>query len=501
MLGLIPTAHKVTLEPIETEGLKKNMGLGAILFLLLVLVCLTLFIVFIVKTARMWGALHIVLLSILFVECWVFLYFTAGVQHERVRATKEAFQQTKRAKEVVAASWKLRYGSVDAPVDSLEAVLPVQGRLERLTIDRGRVWRELAFVDVQGDIVRLNVRPAVPLPSADDLGAEPVAPAKAVVEESLPENLVVYGFQEQRDIEGNPLPVFYLGEYRVLKNDMTAGEVSLQPTAPLHSVQKSRMAQGTDTWTLYELLPIDSHSAFSAEGSEPSDEAMFGRPDEEKIRELLSEVPDSIISSYLGDGQRASDDDRPESIWEQINLLKDHKIDVDSDLTADATISGYFDQSGRSVDNRLKRAEQVELLASEVKDNRIVVIESEARRLISEGVAERVQRVFVRPLNDYLGLFNSKASADFELKERIAYYQHQNQLMDGANQTHEKMLATRQQEKQGLSSDLKNYQREIKILEEAVQQATGDLASLKQELSDLYRQIQLRHQQMTSTGT
>lgn len=479
------------------------MGLGAILFLLLVLVCLTLFIVFIVKTARMWGALHIVLLSILFIESWVFLYFTAGVQHERVRATKEAYQQTKRAKEVVAASWKLRYGSVDAPVDSLEAVVPVQGRLERLTIDRGRVWRELAFVDVQGEVVRLNVRPVAPPPAADDLGAPPAAPAKPIVEESLPENLVVYGFQEQRDTDGNPLPVFYLGEYRVLKNDTAAGEITLQPTTPLHSVQKSRMAQGVDSWTLYELLPIDSHVAFSAEGSEPSDEAIFGRPDEEKIRELLGDVPDSIVKSYLRDGQRASDEDRPESIWQQINLLKDHSVDVDNPDPADATVSGYFDSNGRSVDTRLNRGGEgkVELTESEFKDNRIVLIESEARKLIDTGVAQGVQKIFVRPLNDYLGLFNAKASADFELNERMAYFQHQNQLIEGANQTHEKMLVTRQNENQGLNSDLNNYLREIKTLEAAVQQATGELASMKRQLSNLYRKIQSRHQQMISTGS
>ena len=329
------------------------MGLSGILFILVLLIFLTVFIVMIVKSARAWGALNIVLLSILFIQCWVFMVFTAGVHHERVRATKDAHTQRERARLALAESKRLRYGTVDAPIDSLEAVVPVQGRLERLTIDRGRVWRRLTFVGQQAISIRLNVQTAqVP---QDPLAEEPAPAVSVAAGSSLPENLVVYAFEEQPDDEGHPLPVFYLGEYRVTRNDAASGEITIESTLPFHPLHQARIAQGVDSWTLYELLPIDSHSAFAALGAEPNDEYIFGRPDEERIRELLAGVPESVLDGYLRDGQRASENDRPETIWEQISLLRELQVDVDSDQSADATISGYFDQTGRSIDLRLKR--------------------------------------------------------------------------------------------------------------------------------------------------
>ncbi|MBX3422142.1 MAG: hypothetical protein KF752_11365 [Pirellulaceae bacterium] len=475
------------------------MGLGGILFILVVLICLILFIVAIVKTARMWGALHIVLLCILFIQIWVFLIFTAGVQHERVRATKEAATQTERAKRVTAETNRLRFGSIDAPVDSLEAVVPVQARLERLTIDRGRVWRQLRFEGQQDNRIQLTL--AAPSAKADATDGQPPAAAPATSGASLPANLVVYGFAEELDSEGQPLPVYYLGEYRVVDSAATGGRITIESTLPIHPLHQARIAQGLDGWTLYELLPIDSHVAFAAPGSEPSDEAIFGRMDEEAIQQLLAGVPESVMSAYLRDGQRASEDDRPEMIWEQVSLLKDHQETVDSGQNADATISGYFDPQGLSVDLRLKRHGQVELSPSDVRDNRIVVIESAARDWISKGIAERVQRLFVRPLNDYLGLFNRKYATAFELQERVKYYQYQNQLMEQATQTAQEMLAKRQQEKQLLSSDISHYQTEITALELAVTAAQSDLEKLKTDLSRLYQAIQQYHQQLISSGS
>ena len=129
-----------------------------------------------------------------------------------------------------------------------------------------------------------------------------------------------------------------------------------------------------------------------------------------------------------------------------------------------------------------------------------MVLESEARDLISRGLAERVQRIFVRPLNDYLGMFNRKYATAFALEERIKYYQHQNQLIEDANQSGQGMLAFRQQENQLLTSDLGNFQKEIQVLNPELASAVSALESLKQQLSRLYRAIQERHQQLIATG-
>lgn len=475
------------------------MGLGLIIFILVILVALTCFIVFLVKTARYWGVLHSILLCVLFIESWFFLYFTAGVQYERVRATRDAYRFRQEAEKAIKDGQVLRFGLVDAPYDSLEAVLPVQGQLERLTIDRGRVWRQLGFVGSADNGVELVAQ--APQAAASDLddgtGQPPAAAAPAGSQGvSLPQDLVVYAFEEKVDDLGYPLPVFYLGEYRVTKSDPATGAIGLQSTLPLHAMHRARIEAGTSSWTLYEMLPIDSHQAFAAAGSEPNEETIFGRPDDEQIRQLLQGVPESTLNAYLRDGQKASDDDRPESIWEQINLLTDYQVDVDSDQSADATVSGYFDQVGRSIDVRLKRNEPVSLAPGELRDNRVVVLESVARELIERGAAERVQRIFVRPLNDYLGIFNRFHAKRFELDERTKYYQFQNQLIDQANQAGQNMLAVRQKENQLLTSDLSGFQKEVQFLNSAVDQASADLDQLKKDLSSLYRAIQEHHRQL-----
>lgn len=477
------------------------MGLGGILFILAVLVSLILFIVFIVKAARAWGAFQIVLLSIIFIECWVFMVFTAGVHQERVMATVAASKEAKRLKDAVNGLDLLRYGNASDPDEAVTAVVPTQGKLDRLTIDRGRVWRQVTFIQHtpgQGkDQVQLSLRAAVVSAPADPSNPAP-APAPAPAGRSLPANMVLYGFHEQATPEGQPLPTYYLGEFKVVSSDEATGTATLESTRALQKFQQERLKAGTDSWTLYELLPIDSHTAFTAEGSSPSDDEVFGRPDEDKLKELLAGVPQEVIESYLNDGKRAKDQDAPETIWSLINLTKDLKRDVDSDQSADATLSGYFDQSGRAIDIRLKRGEVVSLDPSNLKDNRIVVVDSEAKKMIGEGVAQLVQNVYVRPLNDYEELFNILASRGFEINEKIRYYQHQSSLINTANQDGQTMLSERQKEKQKLEADLSNYKKEIEVLNAAVAEATNDLDTLRKELSRMYQEIQGRRDKLVS---
>lgn len=487
----------------QLEGIRFAMGLGLILFSLTILIALTFFIVFIVKTARQWGALHVILLSILFIESWVFLYFTAGVQYERVRATRDTYKFREEAVAAIERGRVLRFGKPSDPADSLEAVIPVQGQLERLTIDRGRVWRQLTFANanIPENRIQLVLQATRPSATEGDGAEQPVAAApQSSVGVSLPQELVVYAFEEKLTEEGYPLPVYYLGEYRVTRSDPATGEIDLTSTLPLDAIHRARIEQGAASWTLYEMLPIDSHTAFSAAGSLPNDETIFGRPDEEDIRKLMQQVPESLVNSYLKDGQKATDDDRPETIWEQIKLLAEYEIDVDSDQNADASVSGYYDQVGRSIDVRLKRNEPVILVPDQLNDNRIVVLENVARDMISRGLAERIQRIYVRPLNDYLGLFNNIHAKRFELDERVKYYDYQNQLMDQANQAGQNMLTVRQKENQLLSADLNGFQKEIQFLNSAVVQADAELEKLKQDLSKLYRAIHDHHRQVLAGG-
>ena len=481
------------------------MGLGGILILLLLLVSLIVFVYVLVLTARSWGVLHSILLSILFIECWVFLFFSANVQSTRVRYTREAWQNKKQAEEAMAKTAVLRYGTTVDP-DSLDAVVPVKGKLRRLTADRGRAWRQLTLVQSNNGEYELAFTGAAPAadPLGDDGGAAAAPPT--VISDSLPANLIVYAFAERQDAEGRPMPVFYLGEFTVTKS--AGGQVTLKPTLPLHPTQLAKIKSGeAASWTLYELLPIDSHLAFRAPGSKPSNEEAFGRMDEEALKALFADMPEGeaktrVLNDYLRDGKRASDDDEPATIWVQVNVLKPVTIDVDSDEVRNAENGGYFDTIGRAVDSRLKRPASDKgtvRLTPEMNSKPIILKEEAAREFIDRGDMELVQRIYVRPLNDYEEAFNENFIFADELAERISLFEKESKAIEEANQLGVEMLAFRQVENQKLASDLANYAKEVAVLNEVVAASSKALADLKSELSQRYRKIQSTHDRLIST--
>ncbi len=480
------------------------MGLGGILILLLLLVSLIVFIYTLVVTARGWGVLHTILLSFLFVECWVFIVFSAGVHYRRVRATELAHKNRIAAEQAMAQTQTLLYGDYGVSPDALDAVIPVQGRLRRLTADRGRVWRGLNLLQSSPGAYQLEMSVNDRRPSADPdvLAEEPaagVAAAKQPTSESLPVNTVVYGFSEQMDANGRPIPEYYLGEFSVKQSQ--AGQVTLQPTSELYTDQQQRISSGAAaSWTLYELLPLDSHKTFAAPGSQSTEEETEGRMDEETIRALFANVPDEdgrrekLIDSYLRDGKRASDSDPPETVWVQVNVLKEFEIDVDSKENANATERGYFDALGRSIDSRLKVGESGTVkLTPEMRGKLIVLNQEKAAELIASGTVELVQRVYLRPLNDYEEAFISHVVRDHEVTENIALTKRDTEEIRKANQLGQEMISFRQVENQGLQSDLANFQREVVVLNTAVAEATQEYAAFRALIQQLAQQVQANH--------
>jgi hypothetical protein len=479
-------------------GQKFAMTLGGIIIILLLVVSVITFIYLIVVTARSWGVLHTLMLFCLFVECWVFMIFSAGVLYRRGGWLKQAQTLEARAIKAEAETVRLTWGNYEGNPDAQDAVVPVQGELRRLTADRGRVWRNLDLVSQENGLYKLELSTAA-ASVADDLAApEPVAaPAAAPVDvgSSLPTNLVVYGFAEEADEENRPLPDFYLGEFTVTQSQ--GGEVALTPTLPLEPNQLDRIKTGAaQTWTLYELLPLDSHTAFAAQGSQPADDAIFGRMDEETLTGLLANIPDErrdqILQSYLRDGQRAEDSDPPRSRWVRVKLLKEWTVDVDSQEDAIATERGFFDTSGRSIDVRLKRGEEGSVKLSPDETDRIVLKSEVADDLISKGIAELIEPVYVRPLNDYQEAFNQLFVRIHEIQERITLYQRESAEMAKANQAGQEMISFRQIENQQLASDLGHYRTEIDVLNDEIVEATDKLNNTKSALTEMYRFIQSR---------
>lgn len=485
------------------------MGLGGILILLLLLVSLIVFIYIIVMTARGWGVLHTTLLCFLFIECWVFMVFAAGVQDRRVRYTKEAQEAQSKAEAALKETTKLLYGTFDASQDAREAVVPVRGMVRRLAAARGRVWRQLLLLQSDNNQYMLEVSAGRRAPAVgdglDDIEPAAVAAPVATVD-SLPAELVVYAFAEENvSVEGVaaelPLPKFYLGEFKVVQSQ--AGQVTLAPTLPLQSFQTEYIASGSaDSWMLYELMPVDSHEAFAAEGSKPTPEAIFGRMDQETIGKLFADVATEnglqaqIIESYVRDGQRASANEERSAVWSQVNILRDHEIEVDSGGVANATET-YYDMSGRSIDSRLKREDGSKVTLTDKMNSELIVIKAEvAQELKDAGKVAVVQEIYVRPLNDYEEAFNRNIVRAEELKERITLVQRETTEIGKANELGNEMITFRQVENEKLTNDLQGIQREVGVLNGSLTGANQRLSSLKKQMSEWYRTIQARRNQI-----
>ncbi len=487
------------------------MGLGGILILLLLLVSLIVFIYLIVVTARGWGALHTVLLCFLFIECWVFMVFSAGVQSRRVKYVKDAAVAEKRAIEETNRTRQLLYGNFDPTSENLDAVVPVRGMVRRLVAARGRVWRQLTFLRENNGAYLLEfVAPAAAANPDAPLGEEPSGQSAgniATNAASLPQDLVVYAFASDVDENGLPFPVMYLGEFRVAQKQ--AGQVTLEPTLPLMAQQTQTISSGSaGTWMLYELMPVDGHEVFAEPGSSPSESELFGHMDADKLAELFANVPnevtspdgkglrDQLIDAYLRDGTPTNNQSELSSLWVQINIRSPITVDVDSQEVANATIGGYFDTIGRSVDARLKRESPTVELTPEMNTEQIVVKEEVAQELIAAGKAELVQRFYVRPLNDYEDAFNHYVVRSAELRDRIDLVQRESEEIKRANELGNEMITFRQVENQKLVSDVENIQKEVSMVKELADTAESELVALKSRMSTLYRTIVARRNQL-----
>ena len=151
----------------------------------------------------------------------------------------------------------------------------------------------------------------------EEAAAEPEAPLPLV-----PEGLVVYGFAETPNEQQTLIPTFYLGEFRV--DSSTPNQVTMTPTGPLEQQQLQAInGRQAVSWSLYELLPLDGHSPFIAEGSVSSDENFFGRIDEDLVNKLFAnKVTAETLQSYLRDGERATRARSSASRWTKIEFLK-----------------------------------------------------------------------------------------------------------------------------------------------------------------------------------
>ncbi len=453
------------------------------------------FFVIVWKAAKDWRWYQIVAAIFTMLMAVTFMFPVAGVLRSRSAWNKVYEELSTRLAESEEKQKKILNGDPSDPTAG-EGVTVLNLKLSKLAIEAGRRWRNLQLQGVNNNAITL-VRAAAPVDPllqedpADGAGAAAAAAALPLI----PDGLVVYGFAEQPQPGLNvPVPTFFLGEFRVTAS--APNQVTLAPLGKLEGPQQQAITSGqASSWSLYELLPLDGHEPFIADGSEADADFMFGRVDDELVNRVLGKrVSPETLKNYLRDGSRSTTDDPPMSRWVKIEFLKNHSFDVDSPEKRSALDGGFFDGNGRAVDSRLQRSEAGPL---QFKSGVQIVVKEEAANVLrDEGVAKLVDTYYSRPLNDYRFVLRRIRLQLTELAIRQEELKYEEKVLQAAVDATVAMLTTNQTVKLNLELDLAQTQVEKKSISDYTDKLTATVNATRAELTRLYQSNQNLEQQL-----
>ncbi|TWU36194.1 hypothetical protein [Novipirellula artificiosorum] len=457
------------------------------------------FFVVVWKAARDWRWFQIVAAIFTMLLGVTFIFPTAGVLKSRSAWHDVKEKLEARAEAAVLEQKAIKYGD-SSDSQSGEGLVALSQQLAQVGVEAGRVWRSLEMQTPNPQQVVLSkAREVVP---PDALAADATADGAAADGEPaaalplVPDGLVVYAFAEQLLPESQlSVPTFYLGEFRV--DSSTPEQATLVPTMPLQPAQAQAISSRQAVrWSLYELLPLDGHLMFTAEGSLPNDENVYGRMDETALKQLFgNRIKPATLTKYLRDGGQAIQDDPPLSRWTMIEFTKKHKIEVDSPDKFGALDGGFFDAGGRAVDSRLQRSEDNEV-SFNVGD-RVVVKEEAASQLFDEGVAKLIKTYYLRPLNDYRFGIREIRLRLAQLAIRKEQVEFEKQVLEEAIAATESMLTTNQTVKLKLEQDLAHSQVETVAIKAYHDELAEELQQIRTTLISLFKSNQQLEQELT----
>ncbi len=215
-----------------------------------------------------------ILLGLIFVSSLAFMYMAARTLQTH-KTWREAVQDRERRRNELD----------DSIADALEAVseqhviaemgiAQLQDEMFAVLISRGRVWSncEPDQINAQTGAVRVKTD----FPDEDNL------PGRHGIHEST----VLHVFEDE-DVEAplNEAGGRYLGQFRV--TEVADNLVGMEPALRMGKRELERLASSRGPWSLYEVLPYDSHR-------------LLRRMDKDYLRQVL---PDTVVDEYVFDGE------------------------------------------------------------------------------------------------------------------------------------------------------------------------------------------------------
>jgi hypothetical protein len=462
------------------------MDLFGILYLVLVLAAVITFIVLLVKSAQGWGALHATMLALIFFGGVILMPLAAVVHNRRIPDLRRLDTVERDLARISADLERLKFGAFDQPRADLQTLVGLSGSVAKLQAELGRFW-ELELVG-RNEPLDFSLRGRTPTASDDDFG-DGAAPRIADVP---PREKVVYGFVLKPGADGQLVPAGYMGEFLVTQSG--AGSVQLKafnelPPQLLQLVREGKANQ----WLVMERLPVDSHTVFAAADTS-SPEAAFGTVDVAELASWLgidaelanldlSDPPPGIsqrellqatsLQSYLRDGQRAEQAGvlaTASTTWLQLELERD----VDP---------GDLELEGVDSEQSPFRAGQ-----------RLLVPQATGQPWIDRGYARLIDRIYVRPLDDYDHAFRQLRLTSLQSRSQLQFIQAEIDRVTEAAGLARRRINERRDERQRLDADLAQLQVERQALQDEQQRLDTEQGQLREQLMDLLTEIRQLHQ-------
>ena len=460
--------------------------------LLIGLFLVILFIVTIVLSVATWRPGHIVALCLTFLASISMvivgsLSVTTHTTWRKAHAKVDSQLTTARREGV-----NLEYGDPAMVEPSEPSVFDLQRRLNRVLLDRGRVWRQCTPGAPAADTIKVSTVP--PLATG-----EPGNPATARPN-GINANMVLYAFREDE----NQLPIAYLGEFQVVDAQPTG--VTLTPSLPLDGLQQRLITDTSAFWTLYEMMPIDSHRVFAEEDTvgrslDNTSSPIFGPVGEQELRTIFStvtslpadsEIVTAMVAPYLQDGRPATEQQvnlHPENIWQKLEFEKPHRERVDSNNPDPGLAGSHFDREGFAEASHLRRGEEALFRPKDI--GVFSYAHDEDRRfvddLIAAGTARNLGPFFVRPLRDYKTAFHDLQTQYLQRTRDTRRAQRDIEALNATIRQTQEQIAYRQEEREKLRGDLQGFERDRQGVGQLVVALESQQSALSKELSDLFQ--------------